>query len=139
MSRFLMNRGSGGTGAIRVAGSRRGAVVADQPELWADERERAVETVVDESPVAVAPAAVAVRVAAPVRGAAVARREVVPAPVAMRGVPVQAIARFLNVNGAIEGMKPSGMRFDLPGRGLSRTLRLWRGSNEAATYHNAPM
>lgn len=139
MSRFLMNRGSGGTGAIRATGSRRATLVADQPELWADERVRVVEAEAAEPTVAVAPAAVAVRVAAPARSTPVARRAVVPAAVAVRGVPVQAIARFLNVNGAIEGMKPFGMRFDLPGRGLSQTLRLWRGSNETATYHSAPI
>ncbi len=99
----------------------------------------AVVAVEVESKVEVAPAAVAVRASAPARSVPEARRAVVPAPVAARGVPVQAIARFLNVNGAIEGMKPSGMRFDLPGRRLSQTLRLWRGTNEAATYHSAPI
>lgn len=138
MSRFLSNRGSGGTGAIRMAGSCRAGTVADQPELWADERVPVVAAEV-RSPAEVVPAAVAVRVSESVRSAPVVRRAVVPAPVAARSVPVQAIARFLNVNGAIEGMKPSGMRFDLPGRGLSQTLRLWRGSNEAATYHTAPI
>jgi len=63
-----------------------------------------------------------------------------PAPVAPlrnQSVPFNTIARFLNVNGAIEGMKTGGIRFDLPGRGLSQTLRLWRGSPETTTYSPA--
>lgn len=68
-------------------------------------------------------------------------RPVVSAPVvaSARKAPGLSIARFLNVNGAIEGMKPTGMRFDLPGRGLSQTLRLWRGTTETATYSSTPL
>ena len=62
-----------------------------------------------------------------------------PSPVNGRSQPGISIARFLNVNGAVEGMKPTGMRFDLPGRGLSRTLRLWRGTTETATYSSTPL
>lgn len=52
-------------------------------------------------------------------------------------VRVNSIARFLNVNGAIEGIKTDGMRFDLPGRGHFQALRLWSGSSETAAYSSA--
>lgn len=45
------------------------------------------------------------------------------------------IARFLNVNGAIEGMKTDAIRFDLPGRGLPQALRLWSGSSNMDSYN----
>ncbi len=63
-------------------------------------------------------------------------RAVSTAPLRNQSVPFNTIARFLNVNGAIEGMKTGGIRFDLPGRGLSQTLRLWRGSPEITTFNS---
>ncbi len=115
----------------------------EQAELWPSSAQKVhrAESAV-ESPVA-APVIEKVpfvevrelRPAAPVAvKPAIRRVAAAPATVIARGVPVQTIARFLNVNGAIEGMKSTGMRFDLPGRGLSQTLRLWRGTTETATY-----
>jgi len=52
-------------------------------------------------------------------------------------VRVNNIARYLNVNGAIEGMKTGGIRFDLPGRGYPQALRLWTGTTEDQTYSSA--
>lgn len=48
--------------------------------------------------------------------------------------PARNIARFLKVNGAIDGVRSSTVRFDLPSRGLSQMLRLWRGSSETTEY-----
>lgn len=49
--------------------------------------------------------------------------------------PGHLIARFMNVTGAIEGIRDHGaIRFDLPARSLSSTLRLWRGSNDSTHY-----
>lgn len=136
-----------------LAGASRAAVrrmarleeAFEQAELWPSAEPRPVRQAAGE-PVAVAEPVSFVEVAplrAPVAAKAAPRaavRRVVPAPmpVAARNMPVQTIARFLNVNGAIEGMKSSGMRFDLPGRGLSHTLRLWRGTTETATYSTVP-
>lgn len=129
---------------------KRTVVSPEQTELWADPR--AIH----------APEAVAA-VAAPVvedvpyievkqlrKGMPVSAKSTVrlsasrpvssaPSTVSGRNQPGISMARFLNVNGAVEGMKPTGMRFDLPGRGLSRTLRLWRGTTETATYSSTPL
>jgi len=48
--------------------------------------------------------------------------------------PGRHIARFLKVNGAIDGVNASAVRFDLPARGLSNMLRLWRGSSATAEF-----
>jgi hypothetical protein len=62
-----------------------------------------------------------------------------PGPVRPIAAAERKIARFLNVNGAIEGMKNGdGIRFDLPGRSLTQALRLWQGTTETATYSMAP-
>jgi hypothetical protein len=48
--------------------------------------------------------------------------------------PARSIARFLTVNGAVDGVRPDvHMRFDLPGRTLSNMLRLWRGTETSAS------
>lgn len=43
-------------------------------------------------------------------------------------MPPRQIARFLNANGVVDGMRSDGVRFALPGRGLTSKLNLWRGS-----------
>ena len=49
--------------------------------------------------------------------------------------PARMIARFLKVTGAIEGLQgDGGIRFDVPVRPLSNTLRLWKGSNISSDY-----
>lgn len=50
---------------------------------------------------------------------------------------VNSIARFLNVNGAIEGLRTGGMHFDIAGRGGLQTLRLWKGSSETTAFISA--
>jgi len=50
---------------------------------------------------------------------------------------VNSIARFLNVNGAIEGLKSGGIHFDIAGRGGLQTLRLWKGSSETTAFISA--
>ncbi|HMO51154.1 MAG TPA: hypothetical protein PKE26_07905 [Kiritimatiellia bacterium] len=115
----------------------------EQSELWPA---RPVAVVADAAPAEVAPSRAAFY---PLPEAPLPAPEVKPlrpavaraakamvrpaASVASRrapGQPSQMIARFLNVNGAIEGMRSGAIRFDLPGRGLSKTLRLWKGSPE---------
>jgi len=50
---------------------------------------------------------------------------------------VNSIARFLNVNGAIEGLKTGGIHFDIANRGGLQALRLWKGSPETSTFISA--
>lgn len=48
-------------------------------------------------------------------------------PAGLSGKPGGHIARFLNVNGAIEGTRTGGLvKYDLPGRALSKALRFWK-------------
>lgn len=47
------------------------------------------------------------------------------------------IARFLNVNGAIEGLKSGGVRFDAPARGGFQTLRLWKCGSDVSMFSSA--
>jgi len=73
----------------------------------------------------------------PVRQPRLSRKIVTNSPPAGQspaGQPGRHIARFLKVNGAIDGVKSQGIRFDLPARGLSNMLRLWRGSSEATEF-----
>lgn len=133
--------------------SRKTSSSLEQAELWADPQAvRSPEMVaVDAAPLAVVEETVPyievkqLRRVTPVSAKSSGRTPVsrsamsVPMPVRERTAPVISIARFLNVNGAVEGMKPTGMRFDLPGRGLSRTLRLWQGTTETATYSSTPL
>jgi hypothetical protein len=141
-----------------IASASRGATVRkknapsafEQAELWSDSSAQlaAAEVVADQhAPVDAVPfieikqlrSVMPVMVKTASRGMGSRQVASTPALVSARKAPSLSIARFLNVNGAIEGMKPTGMRFDLPGRGLSQTLRLWRGTNETATYSSTPL
>lgn len=60
------------------------------------------------------------------------------APHTSQSLRVNAIARFLNVNGAIEGLKTGGIHFDVSGRGGLQPLRLWKGTTETSAFLSAP-
>jgi hypothetical protein len=140
--------------AVRPAVRKKNRVAAriEQSELWpTSSAETPVEAIREE--IAASPAVaedvpfievkklrdpVPRAVKSPLRPSVSLNRAPAPvAPLRNQSVPFNTIARFLNVNGAIEGMKTGGIRFDLPGRGLSQTLRLWRGSPETTTYSPA--
>jgi len=132
------------------ASKKRPVASLEQTELWADPRAVRSSEVVDAvtAPVVEEVPFIEVkqlRKVMPVSAKSAVRlsstRSIpsAPSPVNGRNQTGVSIARFLNVNGAVEGMKPTGMRFDLPGRGLSRTLRLWQGTTETATYSSTPL
>jgi hypothetical protein len=82
------------------------------------------------------PVSAVVETARPVRPAVSGSAGVKPvAATVRRGPPM---VHFLNVTGALEGVKPVGTRFELPGRRLVQSLRLWSGTMEGSSAVSAP-
>ena len=123
----------------------------EQVELWPEDQPAKDESAVQTAPVAEHTAAPeeqvpfvkvaslrASKLAAATARDRMASRRTAPvtrtAPAMRRDLQGSHIVRFLNVNGAIEGMRTGGIRFDLPGRGFSQALRLWTGSNNDEHY-----
>jgi hypothetical protein len=96
----------------------------------------AAEPVVGRDVVEAMPVCAVVEAAQPVRPKVSGSTGVKPVTATVRRGPP--MVHFLNVTGALEGVKPVGTRFELPGRRLVQSLRLWSGTMEGSSAVSAP-